>query len=74
MYPSPPALTPVHRLSRHQFIQCSSICLASSMIAACANSNQASTSNGQLDKITFGTNWLAQAKHRGFYQMIILRY
>ncbi|WP_414752496.1 hypothetical protein [Anabaena sp. CCY 9910] len=68
MYLSPPALTAVHRPSRHQFIQYSSICFASSMTATCANSNQASTSNSQLDKITFGTNWLTQAKYRGFYK------
>jgi len=66
MYPSPP----IHRFSRRRFIQYGAICIGSSMIAACANSNQASTSNSKLDKITFGTNWLAQAEHGGFYQAI----
>ncbi|MBD2346809.1 ABC transporter substrate-binding protein [Anabaena subtropica] len=70
MYPSPPTLSSIRRFSRRRFIQYSSVCIGSSMIAACANSNQASTSNSQLDKITFGTNWLAQAEHGGFYQAI----
>ena len=67
MYPPP-----VHRPSRRRFIQYGAICIGSSMIAACANSNQASTSNSKLDKVTFGTNWLAQAEHGGFYQAIAM--
>lgn len=62
MYPSPP----VHRPSRRRFIHYGAICIGSSMIAACANSNQVSTSNSKLDKVTFGTNWLAQAEQGGF--------
>lgn len=57
---------PVHHLSRRRFIQYGTICIGSSMMAACGDSQQASTSNSQLDKVTFGTNWLAQAEHGRF--------
>ncbi|MCC5608562.1 hypothetical protein LC612_17655 [Nostoc sp. CHAB 5834] len=63
-----PSSTEVHRLSRRNFIQYSSIWISSSFIAGCTNSNQPSISNSRLDKITFGTNWIAQAEHGGFYQ------
>ncbi|MBD2354229.1 ABC transporter substrate-binding protein [Tolypothrix sp. FACHB-123] len=61
--------TAIYRLSRRQFIQYSCIGISSSFLAACANSNPASSTSG-LDKVTFGTNWLAQAEHGGFYQAI----
>ncbi|MEH2116456.1 hypothetical protein [Nostoc sp.] len=70
MNPSSPSSTAIHRLSRHNFIQYGSICIGSSVIAACTNSNQPSTSSSQLNKVTFGTNWIAQAEHGGFYQAI----
>ncbi|MEH2234853.1 ABC transporter substrate-binding protein [Nostoc sp.] len=68
MNPSSPLSTAIHRLSRRNFIQYGSIWIGSSVIAACTNSNQPSTSNSRLDKVTFGTNWIAQAEHGGFYQ------
>ncbi len=70
MNPSSSSSTAIHRLSRRNFIQYSSIWIGNSVIAACNNSNQPSTSNSQLDKVTFGTNWIAQAEHGGFYQAI----
>ncbi|MEH1965646.1 ABC transporter substrate-binding protein [Nostoc sp.] len=70
MNPSSPSSTAIHRLSRRNFIQYGSIWIGSSVIAACTNSNQASISNSGLDKVTFGTNWIAQAEHGGFYQAI----
>ncbi|MEL7215922.1 MAG: ABC transporter substrate-binding protein, partial [Pseudomonadota bacterium] len=30
----------------------------------------AATAGGHLTKVTFGTNWLAQAEHGGFYQSV----
>ena len=68
MNPSSPSSTTIHRLSRRNFIQCGSIWIGSSFIAGCTNSNQPSTSNSRLDKVTFSTNWIAQAEHGGFYQ------
>ncbi|WP_392479472.1 hypothetical protein [Nostoc sp. C110] len=67
---SSPSSTAIHRLSRRNFIQYASIWIGSSVIAACTNSNQPSTSNSQLDKVTLGKNWIAQAEHGEFYQVI----
>ena len=69
-------------LSRRQFIQYGSIFLGTNLFASCANNgnqprSQSSsttgsnpTAQGNLDKVTFGTNWLAEAEHGGFYQAI----
>ena len=71
----------IHRSNRRQFIRYSSLFLGTSLVAACANGNQTQTQSvptttaspvtqGKLDKVTFGTNWLAEAEHGGFYQAI----
>ncbi|AFY44812.1 ABC transporter substrate-binding protein [Nostoc sp. PCC 7107] len=60
----------IHRFSRRQLIQYGSIWITSSLLAACTNSNQPANSSSQLDKVSFGTNWYAQAEHGGFYQAI----
>ncbi|WP_414571969.1 ABC transporter substrate-binding protein [Nostoc sp. CCY 9925] len=70
MNPSSPSSATIHRLTRRDFIQYSSICIASSLITACTNNNQPSTNSSGLEKVTFGTNWIAQAEHGGFYQAI----
>ncbi|WP_445632379.1 ABC transporter substrate-binding protein [Nostoc sp. DSM 114161] len=70
MNPSSPSSATNHRLTRRDFIQYGSICIASSLIAACTNNNQLPTKSSGLDKVTFGTNWIAQAEHGGFYQAI----
>lgn len=61
-------------LKRRRFIKYSSLFLGSSVLHACANNFKQAPSSNQdakkLDKITFGTNWLAQAEHGGFYQAI----
>lgn len=62
--------TAIPCLNRRRFIQYASILVSSSIIPACTNQNQASTSSSGLDKVIFGTNWLAQAEHGGFYQAI----
>ncbi|MDF5710229.1 MAG: hypothetical protein PUP90_21820 [Nostoc sp. S4] len=66
---SPSSIT-IHRQSSRNFIQYSYIYTGSSLITACTNSNQPSTSNSGLDKVTFGTNWIAQAERGGFYLAI----
>ncbi len=45
-------------------------------MAACANGNQAQVSESssspaasKLDKVTFGTNWVAKAEHGGLYSI-----
>ncbi len=71
----------IHRISRRQLIQYGSLTLGSSIIAACQNSPKNNTSQNtsvspnsasknNLDSVTFGTNWYAQAEHGGFYQAV----
>ena len=80
MKPLPNYLRIIYRLNRRQFIQYSSLALSSSLVVACSNvlqspsenptSDASSVPESKLDKVTFGTNWLAQAEHGGFYQAI----
>jgi len=69
----------IFSVSRRQFIQYSSLALGSSIVAACSNGETSSTSSptaspaasgSSLDKVTFGTNWFAEAEHGGFYQAV----
>lgn len=71
-------------LKRRQFLQYGSLALGSGILAACgtgttptstaspAASPKASStaSPTSLDKVTYGTNWFAQAEHGGFYQAV----
>jgi NitT/TauT family transport system substrate-binding protein len=75
-------MSEIYRINRRKFIQYGSLTLGSSIVAACtdnsskAPSDSAATSSrpdatsGKLDKVTYGTNWFAQAEHGGFYQAI----
>ncbi|TVQ62412.1 MAG: ABC transporter substrate-binding protein [Spirulina sp. DLM2.Bin59] len=54
-------------LNRRQFIRYGSLALAGGAIAACGRTPQ--QVNG-LDRVTYGTNWYAQAEHGGFYQAV----
>lgn len=57
---------------RRQFIRYSSLALTGTLLAACGD--RVPESPGEegktLDKLTFGTNWYAQAEHGGFYQAV----
>lgn len=66
----PSASATFDNLNRRQFLQYASLCIGSSIVSACANSNSEKMTTSGLDKVTFGTNWLAQAEHGGFYQAI----
>ncbi|NES67661.1 MAG: ABC transporter substrate-binding protein, partial [Okeania sp. SIO2D1] len=60
-------------INRRQFIQYSSLAISTSILTSCAtseNSNSTAKNNKNLDKVTYGTNWYAQAEHGGFYQAI----
>jgi len=60
-------------INRRQFIQYSSLAIGSSILTSCTNANNSNSTvkNGKnLDKVTYGTNWYAQAEHGGFYQAI----
>lgn len=69
------------QIDRRRFIKYSSLALSTGMIAACGSGNQTQTTESpanratspdlsKLEKVTFGTNWLAQDEHGGFYQAI----
>lgn len=73
-------------LNRRKFLQYGSLTLGTGVLAACGSSPTSNTSTtaspnsssaaspatspAALDKISFGTNWYAQAEHGGFYQAI----
>ncbi|MGC1396659.1 MAG: ABC transporter substrate-binding protein [Coleofasciculaceae cyanobacterium] len=71
----------IYQIKRRKFIQYGSLSVGSSIIAACTNNTSktpsenttpaATTSgSGKLDKVSYGTNWFAQAEHGGFYQAV----
>ncbi|NJO42557.1 MAG: ABC transporter substrate-binding protein [Cyanobacteria bacterium CRU_2_1] len=65
-------------ISRRRFMKYGSILLGSSLLLACSQNKQSpsdrftsdSTNTNKLDKVTLGTEWVAQAEHGGFYQAI----
>ena len=72
----------IYQINRRTFIQYGSLTLGSSILAACTNTTSKAPSNNaspastpaangsKLDKITYGTNWFAEAEHGGFYQAV----
>ena len=63
----------MNSINRRQFIQYSSLAIGTSILTSCTNANNSNSTvkNGKnLDKVTYGTNWYAQAEHGGFYQAI----
>ena len=65
-------------LNRRRFLRYGSLALGAGALAACAGGSQTTTSagdesaaaSGELDQVTFGTSWFAQAEHGGFYQAV----
>ncbi|MEA5449891.1 ABC transporter substrate-binding protein [Leptolyngbya sp. CCNP1308] len=65
-------------LNRRRFLRYSSLALGAGVLAACGGSpsatapadSAAAPGEGELDKVTFGTSWFAQAEHGGFYQAV----
>ena len=69
-------------INRRKFMQYSALALGSGLATACASNQSASQSpasaagsssaspSGELTKVTFGTNWFAEAEHGGFYQAL----
>ncbi|MFH7026014.1 MAG: ABC transporter substrate-binding protein [Heteroscytonema crispum UTEX LB 1556] len=70
MNSSPPSSTVIYRLSRRKLIQYNSVLIGIKILAACTNQKLVPSEKSRLDKVTFGTNWVAQAEHGGFYQAI----
>lgn len=75
----------MYLINRRRFIQYGSLAIGTGILAACSNRNsdkQGTSTNpdvssssspaasGKLDKVTFGTNWFAEAEHGGFYQAV----
>lgn len=66
------------QLGRRQFIQYGSLAAGTGILAACSGgsgpeageTSADSQAGGDLTKITYGTNWFAQAEHGGFYQAV----
>lgn len=66
-------------VNRRQFIQYGSLAVGSGLLASCTgrqanrpsdSAASAPSASGELQKVTFGTNWYAQAEHGGFYQAL----
>ncbi|MCL2925310.1 MAG: ABC transporter substrate-binding protein [Trichodesmium sp. MAG_R04] len=60
-------------ISRRQFLYYTSIAIGNGILTSCTsanNSNSVAKNDKNLDKVTYGTNWYAQAEHGGFYQAI----
>lgn len=74
-------MSAILKINRRKFVQYGSVAIASGVVTACTHrSNKAispspavassSATTDQLHKVTFGTNWYAQAEQGGFYQAI----
>ncbi|KGF71579.1 nitrate ABC transporter substrate-binding protein [Neosynechococcus sphagnicola sy1] len=57
-------------IKRRQLMQYGAISLGSGLITACGSPPQPPALTRELTKVTFGTNWFAQAEHGGFYQAV----
>ncbi|MEO1094536.1 MAG: ABC transporter substrate-binding protein [Cyanobacteria bacterium J06638_28] len=70
-------------LNRRRFVQYGALATGAGILAACTRNTgsaptdsaadtptQASAASSELTKVTYGTNWYAQAEHGGFYQAV----
>lgn len=72
----------VYGIKRRKLLQYGAIALGTGVVSACASQQSTTTESpasstaaspsptGELTKVTYGTNWFAQAEHGGFYQAI----
>lgn len=68
------------RFGRRRFVQYGSLAIGAGLVAACTGSNSSAPdaepatsdapASGELTRVTYGTNWYAQAEHGGFYQAV----
>lgn len=63
------------QINRRRFIQYGSLAAGTSLMAACGSTTAPNTGAStepatELQTLTFGTNWYAQAEHGGFYQAV----
>ncbi|MEM9450654.1 MAG: ABC transporter substrate-binding protein [Cyanobacteria bacterium P01_E01_bin.6] len=78
----PPHLAHLISMRRRRFLKYGAITAGTGILAACSgqdapvsdtstpDEDTTSTAPTELDQITFGTNWYAQAEHGGFYQAV----
>jgi NitT/TauT family transport system substrate-binding protein len=64
-------------INRRRFIQYGALAVGSGLMTACTGSNQSESPQASpavtpdgLTKVSYGTNWYAQAEHGGFYQAV----
>ena len=67
----------MNRINRRKFIRYTSVGIGTSILAGCRKNNSQITDtssntelSNKLDKITFGTDWYAEAEYGGFYQAL----
>jgi len=70
----------LYNFSRRKFVRYGSLALGAGVMSACAGGSQTTSTetpdtastepSGELDSVTFGTSWFAQAEHGGFYQAL----
>lgn len=69
----------IYRINRRKFIQYGSLTLGSGILAACTSNSEkppdtqsspTTADAAKLDKVSYGTNWFAEAEHGGFYQAV----
>lgn len=69
------------RFGRRWFVQYGSLAIGAGLVAACTGGNSSAPDTeptasgdapapGELTRVTYGTNWYAQAEHGGFYQAV----
>jgi NitT/TauT family transport system substrate-binding protein len=63
---SPPSSTVITRPIHRQLIQSGYVLIGRSIVAGCTNQEETPSEKSGLDRVTFGTNWVAQAEHGGF--------
>ncbi|HEY9889744.1 MAG TPA: ABC transporter substrate-binding protein, partial [Candidatus Obscuribacterales bacterium] len=70
-----------NRLGRRRFVKYGALLVGSGVVAACGDNTPTAeaptdpatanaTASDELQAVSFGTNWYAQAEHGGFYQAI----
>ncbi len=67
----------MNRIDRRKFIRYIFLGIGTSILASCSKNNSNTTDissntehSNKLDKITFGTDWYAEAEYGGFYQAL----
>ncbi len=67
----------LYGMNRRKLLKYGTMAVGAGIVSACTGGQTSSTSspaattgNGELTRLSFGTNWYAQAEHGGFYQAV----